>query len=259
MIMGPMPLPIGQFFFRSCVCAAVMACEFGLVQELHATTSAPAAAVDSVVELFTSQGCSSCPPADHLLSRLARKPGLVALSFPIDYWDFIGWKDTLASPSFTARQKDYAEARGDDSIYTPQAVIDGLQSAVGSDAAQIERDIHADKGREGALTVPMHLVETGDTLHIDVGAGPQTSAGVYVLRVAKSRTVVIGRGENSGRSVTYTNVVRAMQKIGEWHGTPHSYQLMELKGDGEGYVVLLQRGQQNRPGAILAAAKSPGV
>lgn len=217
----------------------------------------------SVVELFTSQGCSSCPPADHLLSALARDPTVIAVSFPIDYWDFMGWQDTLASPSFTARQKAYAAARGDGRIYTPQAIIDGLADAVGSDRAQIEHAIKTSKGRDGALTVQIHLAETGDVLHIDIGEEPGGAAkgqpaNVYVLRVVRSKTVVIGRGENSGRSITYTNVVRAIRKIGEWDGSAKSFQLSELKGDNEGYVVLLQKGSETNPGAILAAAKSSG-
>lgn len=255
--MSSMPFSLGQLIRRGWLLIAVTACEVGFVQGPRATPVATTH-VASVVELFTSQGCSSCPPADHLLSALAREPDVVALSFPIDYWDFIGWRDTFASPVFTARQKAYATARGDGRIYTPQAVIDGLVDAVGSDKAQIERAIKMNRGREGALTVPIHLAELRDVLHIDIGAGPGASAGVYVLRVIRSQTVVIGRGENSGRSVTYTNVVRAIHKIGEWNGVARSYELTKLKGDDEGYVVLLQKGPEDRPGAILAAAKSVG-
>ncbi len=252
-----MDISLGQLLRSGGLLIAVMACEVGLVEGLCATPLATTSHVASVVELFTSQGCSSCPPADHLLSRLAKEPDVVAISFPIDYWDFIGWKDTLASPVFTARQKAYAAARGG-RVYTPQAVIDGLVDAVGSDKGQIEQAIKASKGRDGALTVPMDLAESAGVLHIDIGAGPEASAGVYVLRVVRSQTVAIRRGENSGRSVTYTNVVRAIDKIGEWNGAARSYQLTELKGDDEGYVVLLQKDPGNRPGVILAAAKSIG-
>ncbi|MHB8883619.1 MAG: DUF1223 domain-containing protein [Methylovirgula sp.] len=248
----------GRFLRRGWLLVAVIVCEIGFIQGLCDKTFAATGRIASVVELFTSQGCSSCPPADRLLTRLAREPDLVVLSFSIDYWDFIGWKDTLASPVFTARQKDYAAAHGDSRVYTPQAVIDGLVAAVGSNKKQIEHAIKVNMGREGALSVPMQLIEKGDVLHIDVGAGPDVSAGVYVLRVVKAKTVKIGRGENSGRSVTYTNAVRAIHKIGEWHGAAHSYDLTELKGDDEGYVVLLQTGAENRPGVILAAAKSVG-
>jgi hypothetical protein len=224
---------------------------------LAAAPFTPKGTVAGVIELFTSQGCSSCPPADRLLSTMARNPNVVALSFPVDYWDYIGWKDTLAAPEFTTRQEAYAAARGDGHVYTPEAVVDGLVDAVGSDKAEIDRAIQAGKAR--ALTVPMHLIESGGTLQIDIGGGGAATAGIYVLRVAKAKTVLISRGENSGHSVTYTNVVRAMHKVGDWNGAPESLKLTELKGDGEGYVVLVQQGTEDRPGAILAAAKSVGL
>lgn len=246
-----MPLQLSQLLHRGSFLLAVMMCETGFVPVLHANPAT------SVVELFTSQGCSSCPPADHLLSSLARDPATVAVSFPIDYWDFMGWQDTLASPGFTARQKGYASSHGSH-VYTPQAIIDGLSDAVGSDKTQIEHAIKTNKGREGALSVPIHMAESGETLHIDVGAGSGGAASVFVLRVVRAKTVVIGRGENSGRSVTYTNVVRAIRKIGDWDGKAKSYELSELKGDNEGYVVLLQKGSETNPGVILAAAKSSG-
>jgi hypothetical protein len=246
-----MSIQLSQLLHRGSLLLAVMMCETGFVPVLHANPAT------SVVELFTSQGCSSCPPADHLLSSLARDPTTVAVSFPIDYWDFMGWQDTLASPSFTARQKAYATSHGSH-VYTPQVVVDGLSDAVGSDKTQIEHAIKTNKGRDGALSVPIHMSESGDTLHIDVGAGAGGAASVFVLRVIRAKTVVIGRGENSGRSVTYTNVVRAIRKIGDWDGKARSYELSELKGDNEGYVVLLQKGSETNPGVILAATKSSG-
>jgi hypothetical protein len=226
---------------------------------LAASPPVPTTGVGGVIELFTSQGCSSCPPADRLLSTMASNPSLVALSFPIDYWDFIGWKDTLASPAFTARQKAYAAALGEGRVYTPEAIVDGLYDAVGSDKPAIDRAVKIGKGSKGALSVPVKLRESSGVLQIDIGAGSDTPAGVYVLRVAKSSTVVISRGENSGRSVTYTDVVRAMHKVGEWNGQPESLKLTELKSDSEGYVVLVQQGSEENPGAILAAAKGVGL
>ncbi len=215
--------------------------------------------IDGVVELFTSQGCSSCPPADRLLTALAGKPDTVALTFAINYWDYIGWKDTLAAPEFTARQKAYAVGRGDPHVYTPEAIVDGLFDAVGSDKAAIEKAIVAGKSSGTTLRVPAHLREADGVLQIDIGGGTAAPAEIYVLRVAKSRKVLISRGENSGRSVTYTNVVRAISKVGYWDGAPLSLRLMELRGDDEGYVVLLQRGSPGRPGAILGAAKTQGL
>lgn len=231
---------------------ALSACGFGLA------ASQPNS-VAGVVELFTSQGCSSCPPADRLLSTMATDPSIVALSFPIDYWDFIGWKDTLASPEFTARQKAYAAALGEGRVYTPEAIVDGLFDAVGSDRAAIDHAVKIGKEGKGALSVPIHLHELGGVLQIDIGVGTDVPAAIYVLRVAKSRTVVIERGENSGRSMTYTNVVRAIHKVGEWDGKAESLKLTELKGDDEAYVVLVQQDLEQGPGAILAAAKSAGL
>ncbi len=234
-----------------------------VVAGLFASTAAHAAptpgAINGVVELFTSQGCSSCPPADGLLTQLASRPDTVALTFPINYWDYIGWKDTLAAPEFTARQQAYARGRGDPHVYTPEAVVDGLFDAVGSDKAAIEKALAYGKAGGHALSVSAHLRDAGGKLQIDIGGGTPAPAEVYVLRVAKRRTVQISRGENSGRNVTYTNVVRAIRKVGDWDGAPLSLKLTELRGDDEGYVVLLQRGSLEQPGAILAAAKSEGL
>ncbi len=227
-----------------------------------AAPSARAAEIKHVIELFTSQGCSSCPPADRLLANMARGADTVALSFPVDTWDYIGWKDTFASPLFTARQQAYARARGDGRVYTPQVVVDGLKAEVGSDRHGIDRAIVS--SAEPVLAVPMTIEEDGGYLHVSIGSAPASAkgigaAGVYILRVMRSRNVEIGRGENSGHSVTYTNVVRAMSKIGDWSGRPLRFDMLELKADGEGYVVLLQAGAPDKPAAILAAAKTAGL
>jgi hypothetical protein len=227
--------------------------------DARAVVDARGVAMTHVIELFTSQGCSSCPPADRLLATLARNPNTVALSFPVDYWDYIGWKDIFASPVFTARQQAYARLSADGRVYTPQAVIDGVKAEVGSDKAAIDRAMSAPTQAGGAMSVPMSIEESGGYLRVDVGAGQPAGAGVYVLRVVESRTVEIGRGENSGRSVTYTNVVRAMNKIGDWNGQPAHFDMLELKADGEGYVVLLQAGDPGKPAVILSAAKTPGL
>ncbi len=212
-----------------------------------------------VLELFTSQGCSSCPPADRLLGSLARKPDVVAVSLPVDYWDYIGWKDTLASPAFTARQKAYAVALGGRQIYTPATIVNGLSDAIGSDAAAIERAIAATRGRDNALSLHIKLVDTGRRLAIEVPAGAGGPAGVFLLKILRARTVHIGRGENAGRSVTYVNVVRAIEQLGEWTGARVTFETAAPRGDDEGYVVLVQRGSPDRPGAILAAAKTAGL
>ena len=240
-----------NFFRRGCLCATLLA------GSANAASATPGD-IQGVVELFTSQGCSKCPPADRLLTAMAGKPDTVTLTFAINYWDYIGWKDTLAAPEFTARQKAYASGRGDLHVYTPEAIVDGEFDTIGSDKPAIDRAMA--EGRSGglALSVPVHLSEGNGVLQIDIGSGAGP-AGIYVLRVAKSRTVLISRGENSGHRATYTNVVRAIHKVGDWNGAPMHLKLVELRGDDEGYVVLLQRGSLDRPGTILAAAKSVGL
>ena len=219
------------------------------------TASAPPR---GVIELFTSQGCSSCPPADRLLGDLAKSPDLIALSFPVDYWDYIGWKDTLADPAFTARQKAYAAQRGDGQVYTPQAVIDGVTHVVGSDRMEISGALTSTARRKGAMTVPVGLSVANGKVAIDVGAAPPDGprkAAVWLLDTIPSKTVAIGRGENSGRSVTYTNIVRKISKLGDWTGEPAHFEMASRLNQG-GYVVLLQAGEPG-PGPILGAAKTP--
>ena len=221
------------------------------------TTPAPAPP-RGVIELFTSQGCSSCPPADRLLGDLAKSPDLIALSFPVDYWDYIGWKDTLADPAFTARQKAYAAQRGDGQVYTPQAVIDGITHVVGSDKMEISGALTSAAHRKGTMTVPVNLSVADGKVAIDVGAAAADTprkASVWLLDTIPSKTVSIGRGENSGRSVTYTNVVRKISKLGDWTGEPAHFEMASRLNEG-GYVVLLQAGEPG-PGPILGAAKTP--
>ena len=213
-----------------------------------------------VVEMFTSQGCPRCPPADRLVDDLAHEPRTIALSYGVDYWDYAGWHDTLAAPEFSRRQHAYAAARGDRLIFTPQAIVDGRAVEPGADRLAIVRDMSALHAAGEALRVPLDLTETGGVLHIAVGAAPAGAAApgqVLVLRVLHSETVQIDRGANSGQSITYTNAVRAMRSLGAWTGKPETFDLVELKGDDEGYVVLLQAGTQDRPGVILAAAQTP--
>lgn len=217
-----------------------------------------------VVELFTSQGCSSCPPADRLLASLSTDREVLALSFPVDYWDYLGWKDTLAAPAFTARQKNYSLARGDGQVYTPQVIVDGMVHAVGSDSEQIQTAI--DNWRpKGALSVPITLSVGAGKVRIEVGRpskdGGPTAGALWLLRVAKNRTVAVGRGENAGKRLTYTNVVRGLKHIGDWNGTTTSYDFpvaWTVAGEGDSYVVLLQAGTPARPGEILAAARGAG-
>jgi hypothetical protein len=223
---------------------------------------ASAESVRSVVELFTSQGCSSCPPADRILGQLAKDPNVLAISFPVDYWDYIGWKDTLATPTYTARQKAYASTSGKRQVYTPQVIVNGLTDAVGSDLAAIERAERETAKTRGVLSVPLSVVERDGKIDVSVGAagGAAPTAGVYLLALARSRTVTVQRGENAGATLTYSNVVRAMTKIGDWDGAPVTLQadVSQAHLDGaDSYAVILQAGGRAQPAAILAAARGP--
>jgi hypothetical protein len=210
--------------------------------------------VRGVVELFTSQGCSSCPPADRYVAELAKDPSLVVLSWPVDYWDYIGWKDTFASPAFTARQKAYAAARRDDQVYTPQAIIDGVTHAVGNDRDRVQ-DAIAANGK--TLNCVLTIADGDGKIGIDVAPKGNASgaATLWLLRVLRTANVAIGRGENKGRSVSYTNVVREAFPVGEWSGGAAHFDAVRPKlGDGEGLIAVLQTGTAAKPGAILAAA-----
>jgi hypothetical protein len=221
------------------------------------TTAVPAGAEPrAVVELFTSQGCSSCPPADRLLGELARDPSLVAMSLPIDYWDYIGWKDTLAKPRHTVRQRFYARARGDGDVFTPQVVINGRVHAVGNDKTAIENAI-AESQREGAtLSVPVKVATADGKLNVSVAAAPQKAAGeVWLCAIGTAVPVAIGRGENSGHTITYHNVVRRWLKLGDFTGAAHTFSIpvTDLES-ADAAVVIVQAGTVDRPGAMLGAA-----
>lgn len=207
-----------------------------------------------VVELFTSQGCSSCPPADRIIGELAHDPSLVVLSLPVDYWDYIGWKDTLASPQCTARQKGYATARGDSQVYTPQAVIDGLTHVVGADREALLRNIAEDRSAKGALTVDVSAKVADGKATVDVGGGAGKAATVWLMEVEPAATVAVGRGENAGRTLTYTNVVRKITALGSYSGAPARFETQAQARPDARYVALVQAGAAERPGAILGAA-----
>ncbi len=142
----------------------------------------------AVIELFTSQGCSSCPPADRLVGELARDPSIVAMSLPVDYWDYLGWKDTLANPRHTARQRGYARVRGDREVYTPQAVINGVLHAPGSDKAAIEAAIGKTHAETASLSVPVSLSFAAERMEVTVGADDGQNGEVWLCEPAPSRS-----------------------------------------------------------------------
>jgi hypothetical protein len=216
----------------------------------------------ALLELFTSQGCSSCPAADKLLGELAADPSLVVMSVPIDYWDYLGWKDTLANPAHSARQRAYARARGDRQVYTPQIVVNGAMHVLGSDRAAIDRVIEQTDQKPAVMSLPVLLSVGGANLTVKAQSAENehNSGEVWLCPLAKSVQVAIGRGENRGRTITYHNVVRRWVKLGDWSGTEATWNmpLSDLKSDGvDAAAVMVQEGSHDKPGIILGAAYMP--
>jgi hypothetical protein len=232
-------------------------------REAGAQATATSAQIKAVYELFTSQGCSSCPAADAIIGRLAKRDDVIALTFPVDYWDYLGWRDTLARSEFTDRQKAYAKLLGDGMVYTPQAVVSGLAHVNGSNAEGIERAIEKTAKLFRASRVTVGLTAADGRLVIDIapaadGVVPK-EATVWLAAIARSVEVPITRGENQGRTIVYTNVVRRLMPIGTWNGTEmivkldrHSF----MSNGADRCAVLLQQGQG---GPIVGAALLEGI
>ncbi len=214
----------------------------------------------AVVELFTSQGCSSCPPADKLAGELASDPSLVVLSLPIDYWDYLGWKDTLALPGHASRQRAYAAVRGDREVYTPQVVVDGVTHVIGNDKAALENAI-AERQAPGTLAVLVNLSLTASHLTVAIAAADKpVTAEVWLCPISRRVPVTITRGENRGHTITYTNVVRRWVRLGDWNGTAHTFNVAtaDFSGDAIDQVaVIVQAGDAKHPGVMLGAAMMP--
>jgi hypothetical protein len=215
----------------------------------------------AVIELFTSQGCSSCPPADQLLGQLAKDPTLIPLSLPIDYWDYLGWKDTLALAGHANRQKAYSRALGYSGIYTPQAIVNGAAQALGSDRAAIDQAIAKSRSAAAALSLPLTLKIADGRLTVTAPApaakNDAAPAEVWLCPLTKSVEVAIGRGENSGHTFTYHNVVRRWIKLGEWKGQAANWSIpvADIKSrDVDAVAVVLQSGAASAPGVMVGAA-----
>lgn len=213
-----------------------------------------------VIELFTSQGCSSCPAADKLLGELAKDPQILPISLSVDYWDYLGWKDTLALPGHSKRQRAYAGARGDRAVYTPQAVINGATHVLGNDKAAIERAVKAARA-SAATALPVSVAVTGGKVTVDVAAAktPGQSGEVWLCPIKRQVPVKIGRGENSGRSVVYTNVVRGWVKLGDWNGNALQFtkllsDIVKNGSDVDAMAVVVQAGKFENPGNVFGGA-----
>ncbi|MCA0011761.1 thioredoxin family protein [Mesorhizobium sp. B292B1B] len=211
-----------------------------------------------VVELFTSQGCSSCPPADAFFSELAARQDLVALSYHVGYWDYLGWRDTLSSKENTERQYEYMRAFGNRSVYTPQAVINGRVHVNGANRGEVDGQL-ARMARIGEdMRVAIKVSRTSDRVMIDAGDGGTgpSDAHVVIVYFEPPQTVTIGQGENTGRKMTYWNAVTGIQTAGIWHGKAQRYELpmSEISKKGGCAVLLQSVGKDGLPGPILGAA-----
>ncbi|WP_020590706.1 DUF1223 domain-containing protein [Kiloniella laminariae] len=208
-----------------------------------------------VVELFTSQGCSSCPPADALLNELADLPGIIALSYHVDYWDYIGWKDPFSSPEATARQRGYAQALALRYVYTPQIVIDGKTEMVGSRRGDVLLAIEAASQRVKPVSLHIDQVTPGKSRIIFEGLLPAgQTATLWLASFDQKHETEISRGENKGLFMINRHVVRNIDAVAVWNGRDKRLDLdLALFGDpgGGDYAVILQDGTN---GTVLGAA-----
>jgi len=214
-----------------------------------ACSAQSSAAIDTanpaVVELYQSQGCSSCPPADAVLNALADRPDVIALSFAVTYWDQLGWKDTFADPAFTQRQWDYAHAAGRTFVATPQVVVNGRGVVTGNDKAQVEDAIRRFARPPGGPAITSH----GPTVGIGAGKG---RAIVWLVRYdPRSIAVPIRAGENGGRTIAHRNIVRQLIRLGAWTGAPASFRLPAAPSGLVSAVIA----QQGAGGAIIAGRR----
>jgi len=204
----------------------------------------------TVVELFTSQGCSSCPPADAMLTDIANQPGVIALALHVDYWDYLGWKDDLASPAFTQRQHRYARAAGTATVYTPQMIFGGVDHVVGSRPNEVMT--HLMKHNAARDLIDIQLSRSGNNLQINaVANGISDTLTVQVVRYDPLISRDIRRGENAGKTIRYTNVVTDWDTVGEWRTTQPLAMRTSISGN-QNVVVVIQDGTS---GPIIGAAR----
>jgi hypothetical protein len=208
----------------------------------YATTASADAPI--VVELFQSQGCSSCPPANAALNALADRKDVIALSFAVTYWDRLGWKDTFATAEYTQRQRDYAATLRGGSVYTPQVIINGTRELVGNGRGELAGAVGQAKGLSGGPAI------STDQAKVMVGAG-KGKATVWLVRFdPRTHDIAIKAGENGGRKLPHRNIVRQLEKLGSWSGAEQSYALPKSAQAGLKTAILVQSGAT---GPILAA------
>ncbi|MEX2650601.1 MAG: DUF1223 domain-containing protein [Alphaproteobacteria bacterium] len=211
------------------------------------TTTLAGDARPVVVELFTSEGCSSCPPADAFLAELVKRPDVLALAFHVDYWDYLGWTDRFASPEFTRRQRAYAAALGSAMVYTPQAVVDGAAHVVGSDRGRLGRLIDEAKANDSTVAIDLAWTSEGN-LRVSVPAADfRGDATVWFVRFDAHGSSEVTDGENAGKTLHHVNIVRELKAIGMWDGSEFAVTLPAeavkppaADGDGYGCAIIVQ-------------------
>ena len=212
--------------------------------------SASASERPVVVELYTSQGCSSCPPADALLGELAKDPDVIALAFHVDYWDYIGWPDPFAERAYTQRQRGYARAQGERTVYTPQMIMDGRSHVVGNNTTAVRNAINEYK----EMASVMALNAENSNGRVTVFAPEKrlsAKADVLLIEYMPSATTEVLRGENAGRKLTYHNIVRSVQKLGTWSSSGAKILKGRQKFDLPAVILVQEVGH----GPILAATQ----
>lgn len=208
----------------------------------------------AVVELFTSQGCSQCPPADALLTSLAERKDVVALAYHVDYWDYIGWEDTFGDKAFSDRQRGYAKGWGSSRIFTPQMVINGAEGVVGSRRSEVQ-----DAVASAQLPLKIALERHNDMLKISIPPDPTLQdASIWIVSYRPRAEIAINKGENAGKTMVYTQVVTGRQIVGMWEAGEGAEVKLPMdqiqKPDVGGFAVLVQQERNGMPGPILAAA-----
>jgi hypothetical protein len=202
----------------------------------------------AVVELFQSQGCSDCPPAQENLNQLADRANVLALSYGVTYWDYLGWRDSFASPQFTQRQRDYSDRNNGAGVATPQYWINGRQTVLGANPGRVAQLI-----AQGGPPDGPDLSLSGSSLHVGAGEAPSSGADIWLVRYdPRTIPVAIRAGENGGRTIPHRDIVRQLVRIGRWAGSPINVTLPSPAAQGLKSAVLVQAG---RGGPILSAAK----
>lgn len=246
-----------------CLAAAVVAPVLAFAQSPEPAETIPGARnlgpPAAVIEMYTSQGCSDCPAADALLKKYLDEKNIVGLTLPVDYWDYLGWKDTLAGSRNAERQREYAQRFGIGTVYTPQAVVNGAAEVLGSSESEINRAISATETALSSSRVPVHFWHYGNNIIIETGGAPPGSepkeATIWLAVVENMVEVPVKGGENNGKTLTYYNVVRELTPVGVWNGRPTTIRLARaaiMRPETESLVVLIQEGST---GPIIGAAR----